>query len=135
MQNTELSTVTWDYEFLSKYKASSDDELLLITTIKNKLRPNEDKEEKKPKKKPRVRWWDQVQTRPSSAMMFNPKNKARSSLTKYKLGTPVCQMFPPENRSKELEQAYHSQSGGFRASSAKKRKGEENTNVGGDEDA
>lgn len=36
--NLELSHILWDYQFLKGYQASSEDEAIIITTIKNKLR-------------------------------------------------------------------------------------------------
>ena len=81
----------WDYDFLCNYQPKTDEESLLITTIKNKIRPKEVRDEERPKKRERIKWWDQV--RPSSALILSKNNsKARTSLTKYKIGTAFSQM-------------------------------------------
>lgn len=105
---------------MSNYQPRSDDESLLITTVKNKLRPKEGFDESKPKKKGRIRWWDQV--RPSSAMILSKNNgKARTSMTKYKIGTPFGQMFPNNSETKPKEAEVQPQQGTpMRATSAKK---------------
>ena len=85
----ELSHVLWDYHFLCQYSGLSDDEDLLITTIKNKMRGDKDEtyQPGKPKKTRRIRWQDQM--RPSSPFSISSvKNIPKSAIMKGRMPSP-----------------------------------------------
>lgn len=78
---------------MNGYVSRSDEEGLIVTTMKNKLRKSlEEKEGKESKrgekKKKKIRWQDQL--RPSSALSVSSmKNLSRSSLLKGRLLSPT----------------------------------------------
>jgi hypothetical protein len=75
---------------LVEYRASSDEETLVVNTVKNKLRKCSPVEQRQ-KKGRRIRWQDQI--RPSSAFTISSSKSiaVRSSLSKCKMTSPINQ--------------------------------------------
>lgn len=83
--NVELNHICWDWSFLINYRPNTDEEALIVNTIKNRLKNGDIQcSEVRQKKKQRIRWYDQM--RPASALTIHPnKNFQRTSLTKNRL--------------------------------------------------
>lgn len=90
----KLNHIVWEFDFLVHYKASSDDETLLVTTIKNKIRAGKEDfgKQKKSKKTRRIKWQDQQ--RPTSAFSItSSKSIPKNNVIKGRLMSPTPMQF------------------------------------------